>query len=112
MTKLAHTTPPPDAAARRSAPPVLTYSVAQLPSFDAAFYNTARAKLSKVAKVTVTPRDAKAFEVPAGHFFRIVSVEGPQVGDLNLWSENANSARRATDETQFPDPSGIQLTGS
>jgi uncharacterized protein len=23
------------------------------------------------------------FSVPAGHFFRIVSVEGPQVGDLN-----------------------------
>ena len=32
------------------------------------------------------PREAKAFEVPAGHFFRIVSVEGPQVGDLNLWN--------------------------
>jgi uncharacterized protein YcgI (DUF1989 family) len=27
-----------------------------------------------------------AFEVPARHFFRIVSVEGPQVGDLNLWN--------------------------
>jgi len=34
----------------------------------------------------VPPREAKAFEVPAGHFFRIVSVEGPQVGDLNLWN--------------------------
>jgi uncharacterized protein len=34
----------------------------------------------------VPPRDAKAFEVAAGHFFRIVSVEGPQVGDLNLWN--------------------------
>ena len=39
MTKFAHTTPPLDAAARRKAPPVLTYSVEQLPSFDAAFYN-------------------------------------------------------------------------
>ena len=26
------------------------------------------------------------FEVPAGWFFRIVSVEGPQVGDLNLFA--------------------------
>jgi hypothetical protein len=34
MMKPAHTTPPPDAAARRMAPPVLTYSVEQLPSFD------------------------------------------------------------------------------
>ena len=86
MTKPAHTTPPPDASARRRAPPVLTYSVGQLPSFDAAFYNRARAELSKVAELTVPPRDAKAFEVVAGHFFRIVSVEGPQVGDLNLWN--------------------------
>ena len=44
------------------------------------------------------PRDAKAFSVPAGHFFRIVSIEGPQVGDLNLWNEHdlrsASSAAR------------------
>ena len=39
MTKPARTTPPPDAATRRRAPPVLTYSVEQLPTFDAAFYN-------------------------------------------------------------------------
>ena len=86
LTKPAHTTPPPDAASRRRAPPVLTYSVEQMPSFDAAFYNRARAEPSKVAELTVPPRDAKAFEVAAGHFFRIVSVEGPQVGDLNLWN--------------------------
>jgi uncharacterized protein YcgI (DUF1989 family) len=34
----------------------------------------------------VPPREARCFEVPAGHFFRITSVEGPQVGDLNLQS--------------------------
>ena len=86
MTKPARTTPPPDAATRRSAPPVLTYSVEQLPSFNAAFYNRARAEASKVAELTVPPREGKALEVSAGHFFRIVSVEGPQVGDLNLWN--------------------------
>ena len=86
MTKSARTMPPADASARRRAPPVLTYSVEQLPSFDAAFYNTARAELSKVAELTVPPRDAKAFEVSAGYFFRIVCVGGPQVGDLNLWN--------------------------
>jgi uncharacterized protein YcgI (DUF1989 family) len=26
--------------------------------------------------------------VPAGHVFRIVTVEGPQVGDLNLWNRH------------------------
>ena len=84
MTKSARTTPPPDPAVRRKAPPVLTYSVEQLPSFDAASYNRARAELSKVAELRVPPRDAKAFEVAAGHFFRIVSVEGLQIADLNL----------------------------
>jgi uncharacterized protein YcgI (DUF1989 family) len=86
MTQPGHTTPPPGRGGRRRAPPVLTYSVEQLPSFNAAFYNEVRAALSKVAEVTVPPREAKAFEVPAGHFFRIVCVEGPQVGDLNLWN--------------------------
>ena len=86
MRKPAYATPPPDAATRRRAPPALTYSVEQLPAFDAAFYNGARAEVSKVGELTVPPREAKAFEVSAGHFFRIVSVEGPQVGDLNLWN--------------------------
>ena len=58
MTKSARTTPPLDAAARRKAPPVLTYSVEQLPSFDAAFYNEVRAEVSKVAELTVPPREA------------------------------------------------------
>jgi hypothetical protein len=55
----------PDAAARRNAPPVLTYSVEQLPAFDAAFYDGARTELSKVAELRVPPRDAKAFKAPA-----------------------------------------------
>ena len=55
MTKPAHTMPPPDAAERRRAPPVLTYSVEQLPSFNAAFYNGARAELSKVAELRCRP---------------------------------------------------------
>jgi len=100
MTKRAHTTPPPDAAARRKARPVLTYSVEQLPSFDAAFYNRARAEVSKVAELTVPPREAKAFEVSAGHFFRIVSVEGPQVGDLNLWNPHDLTERFYSGKTR------------
>ena len=39
-----------------------------------------------MADVLVPARDARTFEVPAGCFFRIVSVDGPQVGDLNLWN--------------------------
>ena len=92
--------PPPDAAARRRAPPVLTYLVEQMPSFDAALYNRARAELSKVAELRVPPRDAKAFEVAAGHFFRIVSVEGPQVGDLNLWNAHDLTERFYSGKTR------------
>ena len=31
-------------------------------------------------------RTGRAWKVPAGHVFRIVAVEGPQVGDLNMWN--------------------------
>jgi len=92
--------PPSDSEVRRRALPVLTYSVEQLPSFEAAFYNRARAELSEVAELTVPPRDAKAFEVPAGHFFRIVSVEGPQVGDLNLWNAHDLTERFYSGKTR------------
>src|SRR5215469_8492662 len=100
MTKSAHATPPADAAARRKAPQVLTYLVEQLPSFDAAFYNRARAAVSKASELTVPPRDAKAFEVPAGHFFRIASVEGPQVDDLNLWNAHDLTERFYSGKTR------------
>lgn len=84
---------PPDAAARRAAPPVITYAVDQLPPVDAGFYRRAREGMRLTRTVTVPPRDGRAFRVPAGHFFRIVSVDGPQVGDLNLWHAH-NPAER------------------
>ena len=42
--------------------------------------------MSRIGETIVPPREARAFDVPAGCIFRIVSVEGPQVGDLNLWN--------------------------
>ena len=77
---------PPDADARRSARPVICYPVDALPPPDLASYRAARRGWQQVGAVTVPPRNGRAFRVPAGHFARIVSVEGPQVGDLNLWS--------------------------
>ena len=77
---------PADAAARRAAQPVVCYAVDRLPPVDRAFYERARRDLVAVGEVIVPPREARTFEVPAGHFFRIVSIEGPQVGDLNLWN--------------------------
>jgi uncharacterized protein YcgI (DUF1989 family) len=78
-------TAPADAAARRAASPVVCYAVEQLPPFDAAFYAGVREGAEPIETLDVPPRDARAFRVPAGHLFRIVSVDGPQVGDLNLW---------------------------
>ncbi len=91
---------PADAAARRAVRPVIVYAVDQVPRFDAAFYEKARATLTPVAEVLVPPRDARAFEVPAGHFFRIVSVEGSQVGDLNLWNAADLSERFFSGKTR------------
>ena len=78
--------PPADAAARRAVRPVVCYAVDRLPPVDLDFYRRARRDLVPVGEVIVPPREARTFEVPAGHFFRIVSIEGPQVGDLNLWN--------------------------
>lgn len=44
--------------------------------------------MKKQSQLLIKPRDAATFNVPAGYFFRIVSVEGSQVGDLNLWNAN------------------------
>ncbi|MBL4929830.1 urea carboxylase-associated family protein [Fuscibacter oryzae] len=78
--------PPADAVARRAIPPVICYPVSSLPRPDMAPYRTARDGWAKMAEVLVPARDARCFDVPAGHFFRITSVDGPQVGDLNLWN--------------------------
>jgi uncharacterized protein YcgI (DUF1989 family) len=77
---------PDDAASRRAAPPVVCYPNEGLPAPDLPTLARASATLEKIDEVTVPPREARCFHVPAHHFFRITSIEGPQVGDLNLWA--------------------------
>lgn len=77
---------PEDAAARRAVAPVICYPNEALPEPPLALYRAARTGAQKVAEAVAAPREACTFDVPAGHFFRITSVEGPQVGDLNLWN--------------------------
>ena len=79
---------PLDAAERKSVEPVICYPTDTLPIFGPDYYQEARSNLNVTDTVTVAPRNAETFRVPAGHFFRIVSIEGPQVGDLNLWNAN------------------------
>lgn len=79
---------PSDAEMRRSAPPVICYAVDAVPAVDAARLDGWRRDLTVIDTIVIPPRDAASFRVPAGHGFRIVSVDGPQVGDLNLWHAN------------------------
>ena len=91
---------PDDADARRAIRPVICYPNDTLPPAPMAIYEAARATLHPVDEVIAPPRDAACFRVPAGHFFRIHSVEGPQVGDLNLWNANDLSERFYSGKTR------------
>lgn len=91
---------PPDGDARKAIAPVICYPVAGLPAPDLTLYRAARASLTVVESLIVPPREARCFKVPAGHFFRIHSVEGPQVGDLNLWSATNLSERFFSGKTR------------
>lgn len=91
---------PKDAAARRAVPPVICYPVETLPCPDMALYAGLRETARKTGEVTVPPREAATFSVPAGHFFRITSIEGPQVGDLNLWNLHDLSERFYSGKTR------------
>lgn len=77
---------PGDGDARRRIRPVICYPVEGLPRPDLAPYHAARDGWSRISETLIPAREARCFEVPTGHFFRITSVEGPQVGDLNLWN--------------------------
>jgi uncharacterized protein YcgI (DUF1989 family) len=79
---------PLDVAERLGKQQVVCYPIDSLPSADMECYQKARENLTLVDETIIPPRQAKTFSVPAGHFFRIVSIQGPQVGDLNLWHKN------------------------
>ena len=79
-------TAPSDAQSRRAIPAVEVYPPDSL--------TPARLSPSSgpvIGRIEVAPRDARAFELRAGQGISIVSVEGPQVGDLNLWSADLSA---------------------
>ncbi|RCW24807.1 hypothetical protein DFR48_105152 [Ciceribacter lividus] len=91
---------PVDAAERRARRPVVVYPNGTLPAPDMTRLQEARATLEKIDEIIVSPREGGAFEAPKGHFFRVVSVEGPQVGDLNLWNAADLSERFFSGKTR------------
>lgn len=100
MKPVALTQAPDDAAQRKAIAPVLCYPVETLPRPDIDAYRAVRGGLTLVETVVVPARDAATFRVPAGGFFRIVSTEGPQVGDLNLFNPHDLSERFYTGKTR------------
>ena len=91
---------PADAETRKGVKPVICYPVITLPVPDMALYSAARQKMKLMEEVVVPPRDAATFGVAAGNFFRIVSIQGPQVGDLNLWAAGDLSERFYSGKTR------------
>ena len=66
--------------------PVICYPVYSLPVPNLNLLSRFRKEnVKKNDEILVPPREARCFEVPLGGFFRITSIKGPQVGDLNLW---------------------------
>ncbi|WP_460272514.1 urea carboxylase-associated family protein [Celeribacter sp. ULVN23_4] len=91
---------PEDAQARRAVEPVICYPVETLPQPDLGLYQRAREGAEKIGAVIVEPREAATFRVEAGQFFRIKSIEGPQVGDFNLWNAADLSERFYSGKTR------------
>ena len=79
---------PSDIKDRIGAKPVVCYPNTNIEEKNLSILHSAREHLVKKEEVIIPPRDAKTFEVKFGEFFRIESVEGPQVGDLNLFNLN------------------------
>ncbi|MEV8465810.1 DUF1989 domain-containing protein [Fluviibacterium sp. DFM31] len=82
---------PQDAAARRAVAPVICYPTETLPRSAFLPEDAQRSQMQLASSTTVPARQAACFHVRAGQIFRITSIEGPQVGDLNLW--NAHDLR-------------------
>lgn len=77
--------PPHDADALRAIEPVICYPTDALAPPPLQLYHDAFRDAEVVEMAIASPRDAAAIEVPAGHLLRITSIDGPQVGDLNLF---------------------------
>ena len=76
---------PDDSKKRISTNPIICYPNENLENENLDILHKARKYLKKESEVLIPPRDAKTFKVKMGNFFRIESIDGPQVGDLNLF---------------------------
>jgi uncharacterized protein YcgI (DUF1989 family) len=70
-------------------PPIYQATKGSALDVDKTFYGriaSEQGQRTLIETLTVPIRSGRAWRVPAGHVFRIVTIEGAQVGDLNIWS--------------------------
>ena len=83
-----YSTTPLDSKDRVNVKPIVCYPIDSLKETNLSILHLARKNLKSISEIIIPPRDAKTFEVKKGQFFRIESIEGPQVGDLNIFQAN------------------------
>ena len=89
--------PPSDAATRRAIQPVVCYPPETLPQP----HNLGPATpTGPITTHLAPPREAATFRARAGQTIRITSVDGPQVGDLNLWNAHDLTERFFSGKTR------------
>jgi uncharacterized protein YcgI (DUF1989 family) len=76
---------PLDAKDRINVKPIVCYPINNLKDINLSILHDARKTLKNITEIIIPPRDAKTFEVKKDQFFRIESMNGPQVGDLNIF---------------------------
>lgn len=91
---------PQDAENRKAVKPVICYNPSTLPTVDIAAHKQTRQASQKVNEICIAPRTAGFIEVTAGAYFRILSTEGPQVGDLNVWNAHNLNERFYSGKTR------------
>lgn len=91
----------------RSTRPVPCYNVGALPpkrGGEALYRGLATAvddgRARLVERLSIPPRDARSWRVPAGHLWRIVCTDGPQVADMNCWNAADPSERFYSSKTR------------
>ena len=79
---------------------LVCYPIDTLPEVNLAEAQARQAGAELVQSVKVPARHAACVDLPAGHFARILSVEGPQVGDLNIWHTHTIAERFYSGKTR------------
>jgi uncharacterized protein YcgI (DUF1989 family) len=68
---------------------------------DKDLYERVAASEAELIDSFVIPiRTGRAWEVPAAHLCRIIAIEGPQVGDLNIWNRHNPRERMWASKTR------------